>query len=114
MPISIAVSIPSRVIISSVKRKTPANAFAPVLQRRLLEMRLDLALHPPRMPPHVDDERCNQHGGDERQHAFPQRLVRRALKQHARTDAQQHRERRCPSAPLGRAGAFRSSAGTRG
>ena len=33
-PMSSAVSIPSRVIISSVKRNTPAHAFAPVLQRR--------------------------------------------------------------------------------
>ena len=36
--------MPSRVIISSVNRNTPANAAAPRLQRRGLQMPFDVAL----------------------------------------------------------------------
>ena len=75
VPISSAVSMPSRVIISTVNRNTPANAFAPSLQRRRFETRLDVPLQPLAVPPHVHDQRRDEHRGGQREHAFPERLV---------------------------------------
>ena len=85
---SIAVSIPSRVIISSVKRNTPANASAPVFSAdcsRWSSMSRLMRFACRHMCTMSD---ANEHRSDEREHAFPQRLVRCALEQYARADAQ--------------------------
>ena len=71
MPISSAVSIPSRVIISSVNRNTPANADAPVFSASTREMPFDVALDAPRGAPHVDGERRDRHRRDDREQTFP-------------------------------------------
>ena len=114
VPISSAVSMPSRVIISSVNRNTPSSALAPAL-------RADAA----RLPSISDLSRLacrhmctmserDEHRRRQRQHAFPQRLVRRALKQHGGADAEERSRRRCPSARPAPAGAGRSCAGRPG
>ena len=95
--ISIAVSIPSRVIISSVKTKTPQNARGAGLDRRGGQLAFDVLLHVPPGAPHVDRQRGDQEGGDDAEDAFPQRLVARLGEQHAGADAERDRGARCPS-----------------
>ena len=66
------------------------------LGRRHRQAMLDIALDGLGVPPHVDDERGDQDRGGERQHPFPQRLVRGALEEDCGDDAQHHRGRDAP------------------
>src|SRR5687768_12439088 len=75
VPISSAVSIPSRVIISTVKRKNTDPGFRAQLQRRSFEVRFDFAFQALAVAPHVNDQRGDEHCGDQRKDPFPQRLV---------------------------------------
>ena len=71
-----AVSIPSRVTISTVKKKTPAIGEEARGRGRVgVEPALHVALHPRRDAPDVHDERGHEHRGDDAEDAFDQRLM---------------------------------------
>jgi hypothetical protein len=44
----------------------------------------------------VDDQGRDEHGGRQREHPFPQRLIVGALKQHRRDDAEHNRDTNAP------------------
>ena len=88
--------MPSRVIIRSVKAKTPRNAPIPVLIRRGLEPPFDVPLDVPAGPPHVDDERADQSGRDQGQDALPERLIGGPGEEDARDDADDDRRDDAP------------------
>ena len=69
--ISSAVSIPSRVIISSVKPNTPRNAARPILSDDASRRPSISRLHPLARAPHVHRQRRDEHGGDERRGRLP-------------------------------------------
>ena len=64
-------------------------------------MPFDLALDPPRGAPHVHGQRGDRHGRDERQHAFPQRLVRGLLETASRRAMLSSTERAMPQCTAG-------------
>ena len=81
---SSAVSIPSRLTISSVNRKTPVNAAAPRLHAGRLQAAFDIALHPASGAPHVDDHPGHRGGGDDGERAVEPFLIGRVEQQHSR------------------------------
>ena len=76
--------------------KTPRNAAAPPARSPTRQPAFDVALHVPAGPPHVDDERGDEHGRRKRQNAFPERLIARALQQNAEPDADGRRHGDAP------------------
>ena len=80
------------------------------LVRRRLEPAFDVLLHVPAGAPHVDDQRGDEHGRDERQNALPR--APDSLARAKRTPAPMlsgNRQRRCPSERRGSGAAARSS-----
>ncbi len=79
----------------------------PGLDRRRGQPTLDVLLHVPTRAPHVDRQRCHQHGGGNAEDAFPERLIAGAGQQQAGADAQDDRHHDAPVhgghelAPLG-------------
>ena len=67
-----------------------------MLRGRLLQLAFDFALDAPRGAPHVHGQRGHRDGRDERQNAFPQRLVGGAGKEPAGDDAEDHRNGDAP------------------
>ena len=67
--------MPSRLIISSVKRNTPVNAAAPGRTVDALQTAFDVALHAAAGAPHVDDHPGDRRGGDQRERAVEPFLV---------------------------------------
>ena len=65
-------------------------------RRRLPQLPFDLALDAPRRAPHVHGQRRHRHGGDQREDAFPERLIRGARKQLAGEDAEDDRDANAP------------------
>ena len=55
-----------------------------------MKMAFDVALDALCRAPHMHGERRHRHRGDKCQQTFPERLVRSALEQDGRTDAQRH------------------------
>ena len=112
--ISIAVSMPSRVIISSVKQKTPQKAAAPVLtdEAASLPSMSFFMCRPARHMWTVSE--ATRNGGGDAEDAFPERLVAGLGQQQAGADAQRRPRPRCPSEWPERARAARSSSGRRG
>ena len=82
--------MPSRVIISSVNMNTPRNAAPPGLLGGSLEPALDVPLHIAAGPPHVDRQRGDEDGGDQREHTFPERLIRGLGKEQPGANAEQN------------------------
>ena len=79
--------MPSRVIISSVKTKHAEKRRRAGLERRRSQVPFDVVLDASCGSPHVDGERGHRNRRDDREHAFPERLVGRAR--------EQERRRRC-------------------
>ena len=96
VPISSAVSMPSRVIISSVNRNTPMKADVPVFSADAREVPFDVALDAPRGAPHVDGQRRHRTAATSASTPSQSAWFEARWNRYAAPMLMQHRERDAP------------------